>query len=302
MENRFLQVLEALGNEGKLTFEREKPLSSCSTFRIGGPVEYAVYPKSVEALSEVFRAAKDEGVPVRVVGNASNILFPDEGVRGAIVFTTALTGTRFSGGVLTAFSGEGVTGLAVKAQKKGYSGIEFLYGIPGSVGGAVYMNAGAYEHSIDEVLVSSSYFDPSSEAVGSFKGAEHEFSYRHSVYAGTGLVILGAVLKLTKDDPGAIRERMEAYMTARKSKQPLEYPSAGSVFKRYPGYFTAKLIDEAGLKGYTVGGAQVSLKHAGFIINIGGATSSDVKTLVAHIQNEIFLRHGIRIEREVIYF
>ena len=164
------------------------------------------------------------------------------------------------------------------------------------------MNAGAYDHSLEEVVSKSRFYDPKSRTFGEYKGKDHCFSYRHSVYNDGNRVILSAEFSLKKDDPQEIRARMEDYMQRRKSKQPLEYPSAGSVFKRYPGYFTAKLIEEAGLKGLTVGGAQVSPKHAGFIVNLGSATAADVQKLVSIIEEEIYRRNGIRIERELIYF
>ena len=302
MDPVFEQTLTALAAAGDLTFEKEKELFQLSSFRIGGPVEYAVFPKTERGLAAAYAAVKQAGLQPRVVGNATNILFPDEGVRGAIIFMTALTGARMKGDLVTARAGERVTALAVKAKNKGLSGLEFCYGIPGSVGGAVYMNAGAYEHSTSEVLESSRYFDPERGEIDTLSAAEHDFSYRHSSYMGSGRILLSATYRLTPDDPAAILARMEDYMGRRKSKQPLEYPSAGSVFKRYPGYFTGKLIEDSGLKGLTVGGAQVSKKHAGFIVNIGGARASDVKELVEIITETIYKNYGIRIERELIYF
>ena len=302
MREQFERLLTELQKEGALTFEKGKALSSCSTFHIGGPVAYAVYPKTPDAFIAAYCAAKDEGLDVRALGNASNILFPDEGFEGAILFTTAMCGASFDGCRAEVSSGESVTALAVKAQKKGLAGLEFYYGIPGSVGGAVYMNAGAYEHSTGEVLTQSLCWFPQTGETRVLQNPEHRFDYRHSVYMENGGIVLKATYWLFEDLPAAIRARMDDYMERRVSKQPLELPSAGSVFKRYPGYFTGKLIEEAGLKGYTVGGAQVSTKHAGFIVNIGGATAKDVKELVSYIQDRIYEINGIRIERELIYF
>ena len=236
------------------------------------------------------------------MGACTNVLFPDEGYRGVILFTTDMNQVSQEGETLLADAGENLTALSVKAWKAGLSGLEFAYGIPGSVGGGVFMNAGAYDHSLEEVVSKSRFYDPKSRTFGEYKGKDHCFSYRHSVYNDGNRVILSAEFSLKKDDPQEIRARMEDYMQRRKSKQPLEYPSAGSVFKRYPGYFTAKLIEEAGLKGLTVGGAQVSPKHAGFIVNLGSATAADVQKLVSIIEEEIYRRNGIRIERELIYF
>lgn len=302
MDHAFEKELEELERSGSLRVEREAPLSKLCSFRIGGPAEYALFPKNESGFIGVCSALRGAGMPIRVVGNASNILFPDEGVRGAVVFMTAMSGARFSGRSVTARAGERVTALASKAKKKGLAGLEFYYGIPGSVGGAVYMNAGAYEHETAEVLDHSRCYDVKTGEITELKKEEHDFSYRHSAYAGTSRVLLSATYLLTPANEEEIGGRMEDYMARRKSKQPLEYPSAGSVFKRYPGYFTAKLIDEAGLKGRAVGGAQVAVKHAGFIINTGGATAKDVKELVKIVEEELYRRNGIRIERELIYF
>ena len=294
--------LNELRERGKLSYERRKPLSTCSTFRIGGKVDFAIYPKTEDGFIFAYELAEEAGMSPRVVGNASNILFPDEGYRGAIIFTTEMKTVRFFGNEVRAGAGVSLTGLAVKAMKRSLSGLEFGYGIPGTVGGAVYMNAGAYEHCMKEVLKSSRAYDPRSGKIRTLDADAHALSYRHSAYMENGMILLSAALSLLSGDAEAIRAVMDDYMERRKSKQPLDKPSAGSVFKRYPGYFTGKLIEEAGLKGYTVGGAQVSTKHAGFIVNVGGATAGDVKELVSYIQDEIYKRNGIRIERELIYF
>ena len=302
MNGSFEKRLVSLEEKRLLTYAKNKKLSSCSSFRIGGPVDYAVYPKCAEGAEALIAAAKEENEPLSVIGGGSNILFPDEGVRGAILFTSLLDEVKIDGERVRAGAGVPLSVLTGKAQKAGLTGIEFLYGIPGSVGGAVYMNAGAYEHSISEALTESVYYDIENEKTGRMSLEEHDYAYRHSAYMGKKALILEAEFCLQKDDPAEIKARMDDYMQRRKSKQPLEYPSAGSVFKRYPGYFTGKLIEDSGLKGYTVGGAQVSTKHAGFIVNIGGATAEDVKKLVAHIEQVIFENYGIHIERELIYF
>ncbi|MBQ7847807.1 MAG: UDP-N-acetylmuramate dehydrogenase, partial [Clostridia bacterium] len=209
---------------------------------------------------------------------------------------------NIEGTTIKAGAGIGLTTLASLVQKEGLSGLEFGYGIPGSLGGGVYMNAGAYDGELSYVVKKSRYYDRASGSFGTLSGVEHGFSYRHSAYMGTDMVILDVELELKEGDPALIRATMDDYMARRKSKQPLEYPSAGSAFKRYPGYFTAKLIDEAGLKGYAVGDAAVSEKHAGFVINKGNATSAQVKELMALITQRIYELHGIHIEREIIYF
>lgn len=303
LKEAFQKKLDEAVSQGLLTYQKDKPLSSCSTFRIGGPVSFAVYPLCEQGVIETVNAAHFARVPLRVVGSGSNILFPDEGFEGAILFTRNLCRVSFDGTIIRAGAGIALSALALEAAKKGLSGLEFAYGIPGSLGGGVYMNAGAYDHELAEVVVESRYYDVTHKGLGYFRENEHEFSYRHSVYKNQDdLIVLAVRMDLKEDDPEAIKARMDDYMQRRRAKQPLEYPSAGSAFKRYPGYFTAKLIDEVGLKGVSVGGAAVSEKHAGFVINKGDATASEVKELMALIEQRIFEKYGIHIEREIIYF
>ena len=280
----------------------DAPLSQFSSFKIGGPAAFAVIPKSADALVEVMRALKPTGVRTLVFGNASNVLFCDDGIDGVVIFTTGFREIALSDGVITADAGAGITSVSKFAQENGFEGFEFACGIPGNVGGAVFMNAGAYEHSTSECLAGVRYYDPASDKVVYANASELEFGYRTSCFQNTDRIILSADFKLSPaSDPEAVKELMNDHLRARSEKQPLEYPSAGSVFKRYPGYYTAKLIDEAGLKGVSVGGAQVSEKHAGFIVNRGGATARDVMTLVKLIQDRICALHGIHIECEVRY-
>ncbi len=303
LKEAFQKKLDEAVSQGLLTYQKDKLLSNCSTFRIGGPVSFAVYPNCEQGVIAALEAAEFAMMPLRVVGSGSNILFPDEGFEGAILFTRNLCRVSFEGTILRAGAGVALSTLAIEAAKKGLSGLEFAYGIPGSLGGGVYMNAGAYDHELAEVVVESRYYDVKHRGLGYFRENEHEFAYRHSVYKTDGdLIILAARMDLREDDPTAIKARMDDYMERRRSKQPLEYPSAGSAFKRYPGYFTAKLIDEVGLKGVSVGDAAVSEKHAGFVINKGSATAAQVKELMAMIEERIYEKYGIHIEREIIYF
>ena len=293
------QLLTAAG----IAYKENEPLAAHCTFKIGGPARLFVQPADRAQLCRAVALCKAQGVRYYLLGNGSNILFADEGFAGVVIDISALgSDIAVEGNMLTAGAGVRLAALCRAALEHGLSGLEFAYGIPGSVGGGVFMNAGAYDHSLEEVVSKSRFYDPKSRTFGEYKGKDHCFSYRHSVYNDGNRVILSAEFSLKKDDPQEIRARMEDYMQRRKSKQPLEYPSAGSVFKRYPGYFTAKLIEEAGLKGLTVGGAQVSPKHAGFIVNLGSATAADVQKLVSIIEEEIYRRNGIRIERELIYF
>ena len=297
------EILRGIAEQGSLTYETDAPLAPYSSFKIGGPAAFAVFPETVGALTDILAAL--DGLPVRalVFGNASNVLFCDEGIDGVVIFTQKIRDlSLLDDGRIYAACGVGLTALSQAAQKWGFEGLEFACGIPGNVGGGVFMNAGAYEHSLSEVLSAVEYWDPDEKRTVVEDASAIEFGYRTSGFQGSKKVILGAYFKLAKAaDPEAVRELMNDHLRTRNEKQPLEYPSAGSVFKRYPGYYTSKLIDEAGLKGTSVGGAQVSEKHAGFIVNRGGATAKDVMSLVKLIQDRIFALHGIHIECEVRY-
>ncbi len=274
-----------------------------TSFRIGGPCDVALFPHNRESFCGVLRYLNDNSVRHVVIGNGSNVLFADEGYRGVVVFTTKMKSFSFSGDILECDAGVQLTAVSVRAVKDGYDGYAFACGIPGTIGGAVFMNAGAYEGKVADILLYSDYYDPKSGKIERLSAKDHNFSYRYSSYMdNTDRIILGAGFKLVKaEDPASVLTLMEDHIRARKEKQPLEYPSAGSAFKRYPGRFTAALIDQAGLKGYSVGGAQVSEKHAGFIINRGGATAEDVLSLIQLIKDKIFENEGIHIECEVRY-
>ncbi|HHX54304.1 MAG TPA: UDP-N-acetylmuramate dehydrogenase [Clostridiales bacterium] len=295
----FFAAADSLKAEGRAEYELSAPLSRCCTFRIGGPADMAVWPGDIEALSALVCAAENSGTRYFICGSASNILFSDEGFRGAIIFTTKLKKICVSGNTIHAECGAPLSLLAMAAQRASLSGLEFAYGIPGSLGGAVFMNAGAYGGEMSQILISSEYLSPKSGKISSLSAAEHDFGYRHSLYMERDDIILSAVLELVPGDGDEIQRKMDENMDARRSKQPLESPSAGSMFKRAPGHFTSALIDGAGLKGYKVGGAEVSSKHAGFVINTGDATAADVIALTEHISSVIFEKYGVEIEREV---
>ncbi len=276
-------------------------LSDYASFRIGGMADLVLHPKSTTDLIESVKALKEAEYPFRVFGNASNLLFSDEGYRGAVIFTTAMQNCTVEEKRITADAGVSFTALAVKARNHALSGLEFAYGIPGTVGGAIYMNAGAYGGSVSDHLISSVCYDPKTNEVFEIVGTDaHAFAYRHSIYMENGCIILGGTFDLVSGDTDAIGAKMKEYMDSRRSKQPLEYPSAGSVFKRPEGYFAGKLIEDSELKGYSIGGAQVSEKHAGFIVNRGGATAEDVSNLIEHIQKEVYSRFGVHLETEII--
>ncbi|MCD7776400.1 MAG: UDP-N-acetylmuramate dehydrogenase [Firmicutes bacterium] len=277
------------------------PASELDTFGIGGAAFAVLYPKTSDALVSVIRRLNEEKIKHAVIGKGSNIIVSDDGYDGAFVMTSALKGMHIDGDTLFAMCGDSISQCAVTAADAGLSGLEFAYGIPGSVGGAVYMNAGAYGGEIKDVFLSGEFYDSERDKIVILTPDKMEFAYRESIMKHERLTLLTAKLRLTAGERDAIRAKMNENMKARREKQPLEYPSAGSVFKRYPGYYTAKLIDEAGFRGYRIGGAEVSEKHAGFIVNRGGATANDVMLLIKLITDKIYELHGIKIEREIIY-
>ena len=300
----FLEIttqLNPLVSEGLLTYKTNAPLADYASFRIGGNADFIIHPKCQEGLLKLLSILKKESVPFLVFGNASNVLFSELGYRGAVIFTTEMQKCEFLGNCISAEAGTSFTLLAAKAQQKGLSGLEFAYGIPGSVGGAVYMNAGAYGGAVSDCLVSSTYLDLDTMLIHTVEGAnEHDFDYRHSRYMSGNCVILSATFALQEADPGSIREKMNEYMNSRKTKQPLEYPSAGSVFKRPREDLSASLlIDKCGLKGYIIGGAQISSKHAGFIVNKGGATAIDYLSLADYAAKEVKRNFDIDLTREI---
>lgn len=279
---------------------QDEPMSRHTTFRIGGPAKRMAFPSSREQLVLLMSFAKDYGANPLVIGNGSNLLVPDEGLDRLAIDTSANLNRveRGSGNTVLADAGATLARTADLACKSGLTGLEFAHGIPGSLGGAVSMNAGAYGGEMKDVVVSTRYLDHDltlCEAVG----AEHDFGYRHSVFSDTDCVVLGSTLALTPGDPEEIRARMTDLSERRRSRQPLDLPSAGSTFKRPAGGYAAALIDEAGLKGYAVGGAQVSEKHAGFVVNRGGATFDDVLRLMDHIRSEVLRTSGVELEPEV---
>jgi len=297
MDMSGLDELIAFLDSNNISYEKDCELSRHSSFRIGGKADIAVFPDANRA-PVLLTALENANMRYTVIGNGTNVLFSDNGYRGVVVFTGRMDEVIVNGCELTAGAGYSLTALASVALKNGLTGLEFAYGIPGSVGGAVYMNAGAYGGEISDVLYESDCFDPQ-RGIITLRSDEHDFAYRRSVYCDNNFTIISAKFKLREGDREEIREKMNELMRRRKEKQPLDMPSAGSTFKRYPGYFTAALIDEAGLKGYSIGGAAVSEKHAGFVVNTGTATASDVLALIDHIKNKIYEKHNIIIETEV---
>ena len=282
-----------------LDVRENEPLARHCSFRIGGPAAVMLLPGSVDELAGLCPWLRTRGEAPLLLGNGTNMLFPDEGLDRIVVKTVpgadsvSVDGTRVIAG-----AGATLAHTAAEALAAGLTGLEFAHGIPGSVGGGVLMNAGAYGGELKDVVVETEYLDDAMER-RVLRGAEHDFSYRHSFFSDRGGVVLRAVFSLTPGDPGAIAGRMRELADKRRSSQPLDMPSAGSTFKRPVGGYAAALIDEAGLKGFSVGGAQVSPKHAGFVVNTGGATCGDVLRLIEHIQKTVLDRSGIALEPEV---
>lgn len=285
-----------LGAENVLENE---PMCNHTTFKVGGCADWFLMPRSGEQLSEVLKVLRKAEIPSFILGNGSNLLVGDKGIRGAVVcLCKKMDKIEICGAELYAECGAILSKVSNAALAEGLSGLEFASGIPGSVGGAVFMNAGAYEHEMKEVIKSVKYMDLSGN-VFECDCADCCFGYRTSRFAKESSIILGCTFELKKDDRNEIMARIADYTQRRVSKQPLEKPSAGSTFKRPVGYFAGGLIEQAELKGYSIGGAQVSEKHAGFIINKGNATAEDVLKLIKYVQATVYEKFGVMLEPEV---
>ncbi len=284
------------------TVIRNEPLSRHTTFKTGGAAALFIEVRNERQLAELIPLIKEKNVEFFLLGNGSNVLAPDEGYGGTVL---TLGGdfkkiSRSDDGAVFCAAGASLTKLCLYAAENGLSGLEFAWGIPATVGGAVYMNAGAYGSEIKNVLCSCRYMRYDGEICVAYRDGLR-LSYRHSIFCDEPAVILGADFKLSSANKADIRAQMEENMRRRKEKQPLEYPSAGSTFKRPQGHFAGALIERCGLKGMSVGGAQVSEKHAGFIINKNGATADDVKLLIEKVQKTVSAQTGVDLKREVIY-
>ena len=276
----------------------EEPMKNHTSFQVGGPADCLVLPRSQEELNKILEAARMAGTPCFVIGNGSNLLVGDRGIRGIVVKTSLLQNVEVQGTQIRAECGVMLSKLACVAAQHGLSGLEFASGIPGTVGGAVMMNAGAYGGEMKQVVVETAYTDEKGN-IASLEGQQHEFSYRHSFFTGRSLCILSTTVSLQPGDRTAIEAKMKELNQRRKDKQPLNYPSAGSTFKRPEGHFAGKLIEDAGLKGYRIGDAQVSQKHSGFIINRGAATAEDILKLIEFCQKEVYNKFNILLETEI---
>ncbi len=283
-----------------LDVKLDEPMQNRNGFKTGGKADIFLSVDSEEKLCLLLETAKALNVPVFILGKGSNLLVSDKGIEGAVICLNGLDEICVNGNQITAGAGASLTAVCVEACKNCLSGLEFAYGIPGSVGGGLFMNAGAYGGEMADVVMSARYVTPEGE-VGEIATDKMEFGYRSSCFKKNGNVITSVTFSLEKGEKAEIKQRMDGLMEKRKSKQPLEYPSGGSTFKRPEGYFAGALIEENGLKGFCVGGAEVSQKHAGFVINKAGATTSDILMLMEKVQKRVFENNGVRLEPEVIF-
>lgn len=282
--------------------QQDVSMAEYTTFKVGGNASVFITPQSIDELKSVIELFYELSQPYYVLGKGSNIIVNDEGIKKPVIYIgKALSGIEVFETYITAKGGASLSSIAQKALENSLTGFEFAAGIPGTFGGAVIMNAGAYDGEIKDVVEAVSYIDPSGkERVAS--NSEMEFSYRNSALMDTGCIITGGTISLKKGDRDAISEKMADLALRRRTKQPLEYPSGGSTFKRPRGYFAGKLIEESGLRGFSIGGAQVSEKHCGFIINKGNATAEDICNLIEYVQDKVYSEKGVILEPEVKYW
>lgn len=293
-------VLDAALHAANIKYFVDEPMRQHTTFKIGGPADRFICLRSEQELKTVLRCLKAEEIPYLVLGNGSNMLVPDEGLRGAVLSLEGefKTITLQEDCRILCGSGAMLAALCGFARSNTLTGLEFAWGIPGAVGGALYMNAGAYGGEMKQVTARVFYVDEDG-STGVYAGDALEFGYRHSVFMGTKKIITRAEFRLEHGVEAEISAQMEDLMQRRKTKQPVELPSAGSVFKRPEGYFAGALVEQCGLKGFGIGGACVSEKHAGFIVNVNHATCADVEALIAHIQKVVLKETGVSLEPEI---
>ncbi|MDR0314841.1 MAG: UDP-N-acetylmuramate dehydrogenase [Oscillospiraceae bacterium] len=295
-----MELLKTFSEEIGCKVKENVNMGLYTSFKTGGSAKLFIEPDGLSSLAKVIGYCSKNSLKYLILGNGSNLLIKDEGIDGVVIhIADGFKDMEYMGdGVVKCGAGASLSQLCTFVLKHKLSGLEFAYGIPGSVGGAVFMNAGAYGGEMKDVIALCGHIDKNGES-GSFKGKDLEFGYRKSIYAGSGCVITHALVKLKNGDPREIRFNMESVMFKRREKQPLEYPSAGSVFKRPQGHFAGALIEQCGLKGKTIGGAKVSEKHAGFIINTGGASTKDIIDLIELIKETVREKTGVVLEEEI---
>lgn len=280
-----------------ILYKENEPMSKHSTFRIGGPARYFITPKDIKQLQQAIVACKETSIPYMILGNGSNVLFLDEGYNGAVIaIGDAMSDITIDGTTIYAQAGAMLAKVSMLAKNESLTGMEFASGIPGTIGGAIVMNAGAYGGEMKDIVVSVDLLEDGE--VRTYTCEQMQFAYRHSIVDNTKIVV-GVTLRLEQGNQDEINARMEELKTARVTKQPLEYPSAGSTFKRPEGYFAAKLIDDCGLRGFRVGGAMVSEKHCGFVVNYDNATAKDVLSLMDAVSQKVYETFNVTLEPEV---
>ena len=294
------EFLTALGAIRGLYLLEEYPASKLTTFEIGGPIAYVLYPQSISALVKTLRVCHLFGIPWRVIGRGSNLLARDEGYAGAWIMTEGCSRVRFCGCHAEAECGISLSALTEECAARGLGGLENLWGIPGTLGGACVMNAGAFGTRICDLVQAVNVYDPVLDRHSVLGFDACLFGYRESVFQHDPLVVTGVSLRLANSRTDLVRSHMDQVGRKREASQPLDYPSAGSVFRRPAGAYAGRLIQEAGLSGYRIGGAAVSEKHAGFIVNLGGASAKNVRDLIGHIQKAVYQRSGILLKTELI--
>ena len=296
--NRYGKLEEIVGKD-KVKYNEK--MSKYTTMKVGGPCDCIVFPDAISKIKDVIDFCKNENIAFYVIGNGSNLLVKDEGIHGVVI----KLGHRFSkieqnGEYILAYSGATMPAISQLAKKNSLKGLEFACGIPGTIGGGVKMNAGAYGSQISDILYEVTYMDEKEE-IKTIKNKDCSFGYRKSIFTiNPNYVILSAKFKLERGNIDEIENKMKENSLARKAKQPLEYPNFGSVFKRPEGYFVGKLVDDAGLRGYKIGGAQVSTKHTGFIVNVDNATCKDVLDLIGYVQTTVYNKFNVKLTPEVI--
>lgn len=277
-----------------------EPMNKYTTLKVGGIADVMVIPENIEDVLQTLEYAKENDIPLTVIGNGSKLLVKDGGIRGIVIkFGSKFSDIEIDREYITVNAGMTLPRLSVIAKDNSLSGLEFAAGIPGNIGGAVYMNAGAYGSEMSNIIQEVTYIDENLN-VKTLSNEQCEFSYRNSIFRRKNYIIISAKLKLTKGNKEQIAEQMKQNQESRKSKQPLEFPNAGSTFKRPEGHFVGKLIDDLGLKGYSIGGAQISTKHSGFIVNTGGATAQDVLKLIDYIKEKVLEENAVKLEEEII--
>ncbi len=292
-----MQKAENALTKAGIEYLKGESMKRHTSFKIGGEADFFVLPENVEQVCLAALAAKESGMPLTVIGNGSNLLVSDHGIDGMVICTEKLCKIEVFGKTVRAESGALLSRFAKICADNSLTGAEFAGGIPGSVGGAVFMNAGAYGGEIKDIVKTVTAFDGSGIKI--FKAEKCDFGYRKSIFSDGGYIILEAEFLLEEGNEKDIREKMKELAGRRRDKQPLEYPSAGSTFKRPEGYFAGALIEGAGLKGFSVGGAQVSEKHAGFVINKGSATCEDVTELIKEVKKRVYENSGVLLEEEI---